>query len=544
MSDLRTRPVAGAALAAGLILGALALAITITSAAPTTFLPTADTYVKQTAPTSNQGTETVLRAIGTATSDIKAYLKFVVTGTGTITDATLRMFVTEASEGFSVCTHPTTSWTETGLTWNNRPADSGIDCFVSDFGGTPAGQWESWDVPDVTANGTYTFVVVGKETGSGFNDRVQFSSREGANPPQLIIERGIPPSPTPTSTPTPTPTPTPSPTPTATATPTPTPVPTATPSPTPTPTPTPTPVPPSGTNILGVDLDSLPSSGTAFNRVLALANSTANMDAGDINCPNSDVLLAEAVLQRTAETHESAAAALASLSSADNSLAAGRCLAVVAIALNLVDDHTLDAELVTARDRTYANFGSIVYPGGAAAKANNHGSASDMSVGAIDLHLGDIAHLESKVIPVHRERLAADQAGISLNFGSGCFGSAGEIVVGRPGTTCDGVNLDGLLIEEQRRASPFPNCANYNFGASGQFLLLNRLLDVAGYPTETWGQDGTRRIFAAFDRLGCVPTGDDRWQGHLAAEQFGAQFIPLLVGDGKSFGLTDYLFAQ
>lgn len=255
------------------------------------------------------------------------------------------------------------------------------------------------------------------------------------------------------------------------------------------------------------------------------------------------MLLAEAALRRTAEVNATVTRSKATLSAADNSLAAGRCLAPVAIALDLVDSTVHDAWLVTARDTNYANFGSIVYPGGAAAKANNHGSASDMSVAAIDLHLGQISHLETKVIPVVRQRLG-DNMGINLNFGSGCFGSAGEVVVGRPGTTCDGVNLDGLLIEEQRRASPFPNCANYNFGASGQFLLTAKLLTVAGYPVQTWGNDGFERIFKAFDRLNCQPSGDDQWQGHLALDLFDTQYINLGIGDGKSFGITDFLWGN
>ena len=61
------------------------------------------------------------------------------------------------------------------------------------------------------------------------------------------------------------------------------------------------------------------------------------------------------------------------------------------------------------------------------------------------------------------------------------------------------------------------------------------------------GKRGSGRIFAAFDRLGCSASGDDRWQGHMALDLFGVDYIPLFAGtgtDGKSFGLTDYIFGD
>jgi hypothetical protein len=509
------------------------------AAAETTFQPTADTYVRAAAPSANYGTDTTLRAIGYQSgAAIKSYLKFNVTGVGTVTGATLSLKVTEStSDTVMVCFHPNTSWTEGGLTWNNRPIDGNGTCDDLIFGGVTAGSTLDVDVSSrVTGNGAYTFFI-----DVDGDDRTMFSSREGATAPTLKVTTGAAPTPTPSPTPTPVPTPDPTPVPTPEPTPIPTPDPTVeptpdptpvptpdptpvptpeptpvpTPSPTPVPTPTPTPAPPpSGDNIMGIDLDSLPTSGAAYNRVVTLANKTVVVDLGDINCPNSEVLLAEAFLGRTAEVNATVAASKSTLSASDNSLAAGRCLAPVAIALDMVGSTVHDSWLTTARDTNYANFGSIVYPGGAAKKANNHGSASDMSVTAIDLHLGDISHLETKVLPVVKQRLGMNM-GIALNFGDGCFPGSGPVVVGRPGDTCGSLSSDGILIEEQRRAGNNPpwNCGGYNFGASGQFLVTERLLDVAGYPTETYSNDGFARIFLALDRIGCTPEGDDQWQG-------------------------------
>ena len=345
--------------------------------------------------------------------------------------------------------------------------------------------------------------------------------------------------------PTPEPAPDPTPDPTPDQPPDPEPEP-----PTPTPDPEP-PTPPSGSgNILGIDLAALPRSGAAYERVRALASKSAKLNLGDLNGPGNATLLAKAALGDREGVLSMVRAGTVPDWASVNSLAASRNLAAWAIALNLVGAHDEDDWLRQARDATYGNFGSMVYPGGAAAKANNHGSAADMSVTAIDLHLGDRAHLEAKVLPVWRTRLmepghTVDGQPVSLNGPKDADRIDGRIVVvGPEDYTVDGVDADGLLMEEQRRSSPFPNCGNYNFGASGQFLLTAWLLHEAGYPVLAWGDQAIRRIFEALNRLGCTPSGDDAWQGHMAAALFGAMYIPLGVGDGKSFGLTDYLMAQ
>lgn len=305
--------------------------------------------------------------------------------------------------------------------------------------------------------------------------------------------------------------------------------------------PPPPPPPPSGSNILGVDLAGLPTSGEAFERVPTLAQKSGTLDLGDMNGPGNDVLLAKAAMGDIAGV-------LAMLRAAKNRDGAGglnnlgpaRNLVAWAIAASLVGAHEEDDWFRDARDRPYGNIGPIVYPGGGAAKANNHGSGADQSVAAIDLLIGDRAHLEAKLIPVFRHRLGdpgqkVDGQQVSLN-------PKDPVVVGPVGYKVGGVNADGLLMEEQRRSGGFPNCGNYNFGASGQFLLTAHLLHVAGYPVLDWGDGAIRRIFAALQRIGCDSSGDDRWQGHLVKRLLGVEYLSLGVGDGKSFGLTDLLF--
>ena len=93
-----------------------------------TFTPTADSYVSSAARTTNYGSATPLK-FGASPSQ-HAYLLFNVTGTGSITNATLRIWATAAGTGASV--HSTSdAWTETGLTYNNAPAYSATLSTVS-----------------------------------------------------------------------------------------------------------------------------------------------------------------------------------------------------------------------------------------------------------------------------------------------------------------------------------------------------------------------------------------------------------------------------
>jgi glucose/arabinose dehydrogenase len=151
-----------------------------------TFAAVADARVSAAIPTTNYGTSTILVADADPASE--SYLRFTVANlSGTVSSARLRVFVGAGStdgtvDGPAVAT-ASSNWTETGITWNTRPPRSGDR---DDKGALPAGSWAEWDVtPFVTGNGTFTFVLA---TSSA--DGAVFSSRQGANPPQLVVTVG------------------------------------------------------------------------------------------------------------------------------------------------------------------------------------------------------------------------------------------------------------------------------------------------------------------------------------------------------------------
>jgi hypothetical protein len=151
--------------------------------------PDADAHVQSGGPGSNYGSADHLRAKSDSTT-YRAYLRFDVPGFVTdVERATLRLRVTDASpSGGSVHAVPNayagtgTPWTESGLTWSNAPAISGAP--LATAAGAVTGAWLELDVTGaVAAPGA---LCLGIQSLS--DDSVRYSSKEGADPPQLVLE--------------------------------------------------------------------------------------------------------------------------------------------------------------------------------------------------------------------------------------------------------------------------------------------------------------------------------------------------------------------
>jgi PKD repeat protein len=150
-----------------------------------TFAPTDDAYVRQPNPNENAGAETTVRVYKSGASDTQSYFRFTVAGvTGPVQSVTLRLWVTDASNvAGSIYTVADTLWTEGAITWATRPPAGAL---VTVGGAAPLGTWVEYDLTAaVGGNGTYGFVL--KDGGS---DAARFSSKEGANDPQLVVTFG------------------------------------------------------------------------------------------------------------------------------------------------------------------------------------------------------------------------------------------------------------------------------------------------------------------------------------------------------------------
>ncbi len=170
------------------------------------FNPVADSVVRSTSPNANYGAKSV---IGVDDSpETNSYLRFDVQGLdGTVESATLELTVTSGNTPFDTHQVSDNSWGELTITYNNAPT---IGAFINNFGSVMPGVVVSVDVTSyVNGEGLISMGLVAGGSGSSF-----FSSREGANPPRLVINTGSGGGATPTPTNTP-----PGPTPTHTSTP-------------------------------------------------------------------------------------------------------------------------------------------------------------------------------------------------------------------------------------------------------------------------------------------------------------------------------------
>ncbi len=155
---------------------------TFAASSTLTFLPTADANIRSSARNTNYGTSSTIRV---QLSQSRIYLKFVVSGlTGPPVSAKLRLWVTNSgTNGGSCYKLSNTTWTETGITWNNAPAISGTA--LSSVGTSSTGTWVEFNLAAaITGNGTYTLAI-----SNGNSNAVDYASRQTSNDPQLVITR-------------------------------------------------------------------------------------------------------------------------------------------------------------------------------------------------------------------------------------------------------------------------------------------------------------------------------------------------------------------
>jgi hyaluronate lyase len=147
-------------------------------------------------PTANNGTATALTVKGSSSvANRSAYLKFDLSGyTAPVSEAILSLPVTlVGNEGapprtVQVRKLSDDTWTESGLTWDNRPT-SGV--LISSFDGDPVGAVIEVDITayvneEIAGDKTLSLVL---QQATSVNRLVSMSSREGVSPPELLITK-------------------------------------------------------------------------------------------------------------------------------------------------------------------------------------------------------------------------------------------------------------------------------------------------------------------------------------------------------------------
>ena len=124
------------------------------------------------------------------------YLKFDTTSLGSVSRARLRLFgglsgLKAASVVTGVFPSANTAWTESALTWNNKPAAGATALAATTVVTSLANRWYEWDVTDYLraekAAGRHVVTLVLKNTAST-TSAATFRSRDaGGNVPQILV---------------------------------------------------------------------------------------------------------------------------------------------------------------------------------------------------------------------------------------------------------------------------------------------------------------------------------------------------------------------
>ena len=145
-------------------------------------MPIDDAYIASGSPTTNYGSATTLQVDN---SPIKHFLlKFNISGLNgkQVTSAKLRLYnVDSASKGGDFYAVSDTTWQEETVNWNTAPA--ALSTLMASLGSVSANNWYDVDITSlITGDGAYSLRI-----SSTSSDGADYSSKEGANPPQLVI---------------------------------------------------------------------------------------------------------------------------------------------------------------------------------------------------------------------------------------------------------------------------------------------------------------------------------------------------------------------
>lgn len=152
----------------------------------TTLALSADAHVRSTSASTNYGTATTLLIDGNdGGALLHTYLKFSIGNVGSISSAKLRLYVANSSSGPNeVRVVSSTTWTESGITWSNKPATGTL---VATIGSASAGTWLEIDITSAVApNSTVSLAIL-----PGTTDGLDLNSRNAsANRPEVVINSG------------------------------------------------------------------------------------------------------------------------------------------------------------------------------------------------------------------------------------------------------------------------------------------------------------------------------------------------------------------
>ena len=313
------------------------------------------------------------------------------------------------------------------------------------------------------------------------------------------------------------------------------------------------------------EIASLPTSGAAWASLKATADAAAGTAKVSNQDSNHDVrtLATALVAARTGDaTYRqqtvSRIAAAIDTERPGRVLALARNLLPYIVAADVVDlpriDPTLDARfrgwLARVRDETLDNWTLVTRH---ETQANNWGTLSGASRAAVAAYLGDVADLQ-RTADVFRGWLGNRAAHAGFIFDSDLSWQADRsqpVGVNPPGSSIDGLSVDGALPDDMRRGCSFriPPChTDYGWEAMQGAVMQAQVLFRQGFDSWNWGDQGLFRAAAFLGRLhaqfgGWWATDDDTWVPWILNHAYGTSFpTAAVLRHGKNMSFTDWLY--
>ncbi|HET9316361.1 MAG TPA: alginate lyase family protein [Vicinamibacteria bacterium] len=317
--------------------------------------------------------------------------------------------------------------------------------------------------------------------------------------------------------------------------------------------------------ITPAEIASLPASGPAWNALKAYADSPAGSAKVSNQDSNHDIatLAVALVAARTGDAGyrqlaQSRIAAAIDTERPGRVLALARNLVSYIVAADVINlagvDPALDARfrawLARARDETLDSWTLVTRH---EQQPNNWGTMSGASRAAIDAYLGDAADLR-RTATVFRGWLGDRATYTGFTFDSDLSWQADRsrpVGVDLPGTTIQGLSVDGALPDDMRRGCPFriPPChTDYGWEALQGAVVQAQILYRQGFDAWNWSDQALFRAAAFFGRLeaefgGWWAVDDDTWVPWMINHAYGTAFPTApVVREGKNMSFTDWLY--
>lgn len=152
------------------------------------FFPSDDATIVEGHPDENYGLESTLQ-IDDDSGTYDSLLKFDLSeiDTSSVASATLRLFCMDGSDAGGIFGKTRASnWKEASVTWKSAPAAFGSP--IHNLGNVKEAMWYEIDVTEAFFGKTDSLNVVSIRITSKSWDRASYSSKEGSNPPELVIK--------------------------------------------------------------------------------------------------------------------------------------------------------------------------------------------------------------------------------------------------------------------------------------------------------------------------------------------------------------------